>query len=62
MISFCCGTFQFNFAGRLLGPRGNWLKRVELSTGCRVFIRGNSSVKDPEKVLNIVKLVFELYR
>lgn len=41
---------QFNFVGRLLGPRGNSLKRVEASTGCRVFIRGQGSIKDPEKV------------
>ncbi|KAJ0539475.1 putative K domain-containing protein [Helianthus annuus] len=41
---------NFNFVGRLLGPRGNSLKRVEASTGCRVFIRGQGSIKDPEKV------------
>ncbi|CAM8971544.1 hypothetical protein QQ045_029451 [Rhodiola kirilowii] len=40
---------NFNFVGRLLGPRGNSLKRVEATTGCRVFIRGKGSVKDPEK-------------
>ncbi|KAL9675536.1 hypothetical protein QQ045_003738 [Rhodiola kirilowii] len=40
---------NFNFVGRLLGPRGNSLKRVEATTGCRVFIRGNGSIKDPEK-------------
>ncbi|PHT46937.1 KH domain-containing protein SPIN1 [Capsicum baccatum] len=40
---------NFNFVGRLLGPRGNSLKRVEASTGCRVFIRGKGSIKDPEK-------------
>ncbi|KAJ9167343.1 hypothetical protein P3X46_022005 [Hevea brasiliensis] len=39
----------FNFVGRLLGPRGNSLKRVEASTGCRVYIRGKGSIKDPEK-------------
>lgn len=43
---------QFNFVGRLLGPRGNSLKRVEASTGCRVFIRGKGSIKDPDKVNN----------
>ncbi|XP_022866260.1 KH domain-containing protein At2g38610-like, partial [Olea europaea var. sylvestris] len=37
---------NFNFMGRLLGPRGNSLKRVEASTGCRVFIRGKGSIKD----------------
>ncbi|KAJ6349100.1 hypothetical protein OIU77_006651 [Salix suchowensis] len=40
---------NFNFVGRLLGPRGNSLKRVEASMGCRVFIRGKGSIKDPEK-------------
>lgn len=41
---------QFNFVGRLLGPRGNSLKRVEASTDCRVLIRGRGSIKDPVKV------------
>lgn len=36
--------------GRILGPRGNSLKRVEASTGCRVFIRGKGSIKDADKV------------
>ncbi|KAM7259725.1 hypothetical protein ACFE04_015466 [Oxalis oulophora] len=40
---------NFNFVGRLLGPRGNSLKRVEASTGCHVYIRGKGSIKDPEK-------------
>uniref|UniRef100_A0A0D9ZEX3 K Homology domain-containing protein n=1 Tax=Oryza glumipatula TaxID=40148 RepID=A0A0D9ZEX3_9ORYZ len=40
---------NFNFVGRILGPRGNSLKRVEASTGCRVFIRGKGSIKDPGK-------------
>ncbi|KAK7290324.1 hypothetical protein RIF29_04652 [Crotalaria pallida] len=40
---------NFNFVGRLLGPRGNSLKRVEASTGCRVFIRGKGSIKDVDK-------------
>ncbi|XP_022853279.1 KH domain-containing protein At2g38610-like [Olea europaea var. sylvestris] len=40
---------NFNFVGRLLGPRGNSLKRVEATTGCRVYIRGEGSIKDPDK-------------
>jgi len=40
---------HFNFVGRLLGPRGNSLKRVEATTGCRVYIRGRGSVKDSAK-------------
>ncbi|TXG57486.1 hypothetical protein EZV62_015315 [Acer yangbiense] len=41
---------NFNFVGRLLGPRGNSLKRVEVTTGCRVYIRGKGSIKDPDKI------------
>ncbi|XP_058208874.1 KH domain-containing protein At5g56140-like isoform X1 [Rhododendron vialii] len=40
---------NYNFVGRLLGPRGNSLKRVEASTECRVLIRGRGSIKDPAK-------------
>ncbi|GFP99784.1 kh domain-containing protein at2g38610 [Phtheirospermum japonicum] len=40
---------NFNFVGRLLGPRGNSLKQVEITTGCRVFIRGKGSIKDTDK-------------
>ncbi|XP_020238627.1 KH domain-containing protein At3g08620 isoform X4 [Cajanus cajan] len=40
---------NFNFVGRLLGPRGNSLKRVEATTGCRVYIRGKGSIKELDK-------------
>ncbi|GAB2279783.1 hypothetical protein Dimus_014422 [Dionaea muscipula] len=40
---------NFNFVGRLLGPRGNSLKRVEATTECRVLIRGRGSIKDQAK-------------
>ncbi|KAK3427417.1 KH domain-containing protein At5g56140 [Eucalyptus grandis] len=40
---------SYNFVGRLLGPRGNSLKRVEASTECRVLIRGRGSIKDPAR-------------
>ncbi|XP_059662324.1 KH domain-containing protein At5g56140-like [Cornus florida] len=40
---------NYNFVGRLLGPRGNSLKRVEASTDCRVLIRGRGCIKDPAK-------------
>ncbi|XP_044473750.1 KH domain-containing protein At5g56140-like isoform X1 [Mangifera indica] len=41
---------NYNFVGRLLGPRGNSLKRVEASTESRVLIRGRGSIKDPARV------------
>ncbi|KAI5001396.1 hypothetical protein ZWY2020_026046 [Hordeum vulgare] len=40
---------NFNFVGRLLGRRGNSLKRVESTTQCRVYVRGRGSIKDSVK-------------
>lgn len=40
---------NYNFVGRILGPRGNSLKRVEAMTECRIYIRGGGSVKDSLK-------------
>ncbi|XP_076959845.1 KH domain-containing protein At1g09660/At1g09670-like [Bidens hawaiensis] len=40
---------NYNFVGRILGPRGNSLKRIEAVTECRIYIRGQGSVKDSIK-------------
>ena len=50
VIAFRLKSQQYNFVGRILGPRGNSLKRVEAMTECRVYIRGCGSVKDSIKV------------
>ncbi|KAI1725100.1 KH domain-containing protein [Ditylenchus destructor] len=39
----------YNFIGRILGPRGNSVRRLEEITGCRILIRGKGSVKDPSR-------------
>lgn len=42
---------DFNFVGRLLGPRGTTLKSLERDTGCKIMIRGKGSIrkdKEPE--------------
>lgn len=40
---------DFNFVGRLLGPRGATLKKLERDTGCKIMIRGRGSIrKDKE--------------
>uniref|UniRef100_A0A915DCN7 K Homology domain-containing protein n=1 Tax=Ditylenchus dipsaci TaxID=166011 RepID=A0A915DCN7_9BILA len=38
---------SYNFIGRILGPRGNSVRRLEALTGCKILIRGKGSVKDP---------------
>lgn len=42
--------FQFNFVGKLLGPRGNSLKRLQEETMCKMSILGRGSMKDKGKV------------
>lgn len=44
-------TFQFNFVGKLLGPRGNSLKRLQEETGAKMSILGKGSMRDKAKVL-----------
>ncbi len=35
----------YNFIGRLLGPRGATLKHLEVSSKCRLYIRGRGSLR-----------------
>ena len=42
--------FQFNFVGKLLGPKGNSLKRLQEETLTRMAILGRGSMRDKAKV------------
>ena len=48
--SFFFYTFQFNFVGRILGPRGMTAKQLEQETGCKIMVRGRGSMRDKKKV------------
>uniref|UniRef100_A0A915JF22 K Homology domain-containing protein n=1 Tax=Romanomermis culicivorax TaxID=13658 RepID=A0A915JF22_ROMCU len=37
---------EYNFIGRLMGPRGMTIKRLEQETGCRLLVRGRGSIKN----------------
>lgn len=41
---------QFNFVGRILGPRGMTAKQLEQETGCKIMVRGKGSMRDKKKV------------
>ena len=41
---------QFNFVGRILGPRGMTTKELEQYTGCKIMVRGKGSMRDRGKV------------
>ncbi|KAG7258087.1 hypothetical protein CRUP_000333, partial [Coryphaenoides rupestris] len=40
---------KFNFVGKLLGPRGNSLKRLQEDTLTKMSILGKGSMRDKEK-------------
>lgn len=46
-------AFQFNFVGKLLGPRGNSLKRLQEETGAKMSILGKGSMRDKAKVPSV---------
>ncbi|XP_066595232.1 KH domain-containing, RNA-binding, signal transduction-associated protein 3-like isoform X2 [Prorops nasuta] len=40
---------KFNFVGKLLGPKGNTLKRLQEETLCKMAVLGKGSMKDRQK-------------
>ena len=58
----CVCVHQFNFVGRILGPRGLTAKQLEAETGCKIMVRGRGSMRDRKKVTHTHKVVsFCLY-
>ena len=41
--------FQFNFVGKLLGPKGNSLKRIQEDTLTKMAVLGRGSMRDKDK-------------
>lgn len=52
---------QFNFVGRILGPRGMTAKQLEQETGCKIMVRGRGSMRDKKKVNQFIKITLTLY-
>lgn len=44
---------KFNFVGKLLGPRGNSMRRLQEETLCKMAILGRGSMKDRKRVKTI---------
>ncbi|VDL97181.1 unnamed protein product [Schistocephalus solidus] len=40
---------NYNFVGRLLGPRGLTAKQMEQDLGCKIMVRGKGSMRDKRK-------------
>uniref|UniRef100_A0A0K0F7P4 Protein quaking (inferred by orthology to a human protein) n=1 Tax=Strongyloides venezuelensis TaxID=75913 RepID=A0A0K0F7P4_STRVS len=45
---------DYNFVGRILGPRGLTAKDLEQRSGCKIMIRGRGSMKDKSKERNFI--------
>ena len=50
LVSKMSFHLQFNFVGRILGPRGMTAKELEQYTGCKIMVRGKGSMRDKKKV------------
>ena len=42
--------YQFNFVGKLLGPKGNSMKRLQEETMTKMAVLGRGSMRDKQKV------------
>ena len=42
---------QFNFVGKLLGPKGNSMKRLQEETMTKMAVLGRGSMRDKQKVI-----------
>ncbi|VDN60406.1 unnamed protein product [Dracunculus medinensis] len=40
---------DYNFVGRILGPRGMTAKQLERETGCKIMVRGRGSMRDRKR-------------
>lgn len=50
-LEFCFLNFlQFNFVGKILGPQGNTIKRLQEETGAKISVLGKGSMRDKAKV------------
>ena len=46
--------FQFNFVGKLLGPRGNSMKRLQEDTMTKMAVLGRGSMRSKQQVQHSV--------
>lgn len=49
---------QVNFVGKLLGPQGNTIKRLQEETGAKISVLGKGSMRDKNKVGRVLLAAF----
>ena len=50
MVANIFGFFQFNFVGKLLGPKGNSMKRLQEDTMTKMAVLGRGSMRNKQQV------------
>lgn len=45
---------QVNFVGKLLGPQGSTIKRLQEETGAKISVLGKGSMRDKNKVCDVL--------
>lgn len=55
LLLFLNCDLQFNFVGKLLGPKGNSLKRLQEETMCKMSVLGRGSMRDRKKVTKRIR-------
>jgi hypothetical protein len=58
---FFSSSPQYNFIGRLLGPRGVTLKNLQSKSGCRLYIRGRGSLRFKDSQQEMLKAMMPGY-
>lgn len=51
---------QVNFVGKLLGPQGSTIKRLQEETGAKISVLGKGSMRDKTKVCDELALAASL--
>lgn len=62
-LNYSCDTMlefvsQVNFVGKLLGPQGSTIKRLQEETGAKISVLGKGSMRDKSKVCMIFFFYF----
>lgn len=52
---------QVNFVGKLLGPQGSTIKRLQEDTGAKISVLGKGSMRDKNKVCVTLCYFCDLY-
>ena len=51
--------FQFNFVGKLLGPKGNSMKRLQEESMTKMAVLGRGSMRNKQQVRNMHATIVE---